>query len=59
MDKGIVIGLSCFILYFLDFMRAIFELINSLFSQVPTCVDFRERGKPEYPEKNPRSNGDN
>ena len=23
----------------------------------PTCVDFREGGKPEYPEKNPRSTG--
>ena len=24
----------------------------------PTCVDFREGGKPEYPEKNPRSTGE-
>ena len=24
----------------------------------PKCVDFREGGKPEYPEKNPRSTGE-
>ena len=24
----------------------------------PICVDFREEGKPKYPEKNPRSTGE-
>ena len=30
----------------------------TLILRCPICIDFREGGKPEYPEKNPRSTGE-
>ena len=39
-------------------MTVLWLLINLWPSIVLICVDFREGGKPEYPEKNPRSTGE-